>query len=435
MRPGRRKEYDQTVRLFQAIGRASLAVDIQNSHSGNMAVIFREPGGREIMAVTATGSQKGDLEAEDIRFLPMKETDYQSQGASRESLVHARVLNLKDVRASLHAHAKDLTIITLDDEPKPHVSRPFIPVDPLGFFYLKGLVPVEWMEVPSGSPEMAEVVSSRLALSPAVVIQAHGTFTRGRTLEEAFFHACLANNSAYIIRLLEKLKVDVESLRAEAQARPEFYFDPRLSVYEIGGRVTRWTHGEDGAEFVKASARLFESRLSPFHTGSASMRFGENLLFAPQASRPRDIGGPLRRLPLGAGKGDSFEAGRHKALYAAGDFRALLHCYLPEAEALARGADPDTGRPAERLTAIDAEGRYLYSHLPIVAPGVETAELGRLIAEHPLVVVRGGGVWASGQRALSEALHHLSSLRDICLYRIGALERGLDLRIMELARS
>jgi len=28
-------------------------------------------------------------------------------------------------------------------------------------------------------------------------------------------------------------------------------------------------------------------------------------------------------------------------------------------------------------------------------------------------------------------LHHPSSLREICLYRIGAFERGLDLRKME----
>jgi hypothetical protein len=45
--------------------------------------------------------------------------------------------------------------------------------------------------------------------------------------------------------------------------------------------------------------------------------------------------------------------------------------------------------------------------------------------------VRGGGVWSVGQQSLSEVLHHPSSLREICLYRIGAFEQGLDLRKME----
>jgi hypothetical protein len=45
--------------------------------------------------------------------------------------------------------------------------------------------------------------------------------------------------------------------------------------------------------------------------------------------------------------------------------------------------------------------------------------------------VRGGGVWAVGSQSLSEVLHHPSSLREICLYRIAAVERGLDLRKME----
>jgi ribulose-5-phosphate 4-epimerase/fuculose-1-phosphate aldolase len=291
---------------------------------------------------------------------------------------------------------------------------------------------VEWVEVPSGSKEMAAVLSLRLAASPAVVIQAHGAFTRGRTLEEAFFHACLANNAGYVVRLLEKLKRNVDRLRAKARARPESFFDLRLSAYDSSpGRIFGQVRGKVRAEFAAAGARFFESRLSPFHTGSASLRAGSSMIFAPQVSRPRDLDGPLLKLPLGAGEEDAFEAGRHKALYAARDFQALLHCYLPEAEALARGADPTAGGPAESLRPIDAEGRYLYPMAPVVPPGIETEELGRLLQEYKMVVIRGGGVWAAGYRDLAEALHHPSSLRDICLYRIGAFERGLNLKKLE----
>lgn len=61
----------EVVRLFQSIGRASLLGDIQNSHSGNMALKIRGAGGREVMAVTTSGSQKGDLEPGQICFLPL----------------------------------------------------------------------------------------------------------------------------------------------------------------------------------------------------------------------------------------------------------------------------------------------------------------------------------------------------------------------------
>jgi hypothetical protein len=40
-------------------------------------------------------------------------------------------------------------------------------------------------------------------------------------------------------------------------------------------------------------------------------------------------------------------------------------------------------------------------------------------------------VCAVGEQSLSEALHHPSSLREICIYRLAAFERGLDLRKME----
>jgi ribulose-5-phosphate 4-epimerase/fuculose-1-phosphate aldolase len=436
MRSGSRKATEEVVTLFQAVGRASLVYDIQDSHSGNMAVKIKGADGREVMAVTATGSQKGDLEPDQVCFFPFSVTDYRAQRASTESIIHARVLSLEGVQASLHAHTKDLMIATLDDEPKPNAPRAFVPIDPLGFFHLKSLIPVDWIRVPSGSSEMAELIRSRLADYPAVVVQAHGVFARGRTLPEAFFHACLANNSGLIVRLLERLKVDLIRLRAEVASGAGACFDLHLSDYDLGTEsLLDVPRDKVRQDFAKTGARIFESRLSPFHTGSISKRGKEDMLFAPQASRPRDLGGPLRNLSLERQPDDTAEAERHKAIYAVSDFQTLLHCYLPEAEAQAHWVDPATGRPAERITAIDAEGGFLYPVVPVVPPRSETADIVRLLQDHKMVVVRGGGVWAAGRRSLSEVLHHPSSLREICLYRLGALERGLDLRKMELGRS
>ena len=90
------------LRLFQSIGRASLLYDIQDSHSGNMAVKVRGPGGEDQIFITATGSQKGDLEPEQICCLSATETDYGYYKASSETDIHARILALPG-RGRVHA--------------------------------------------------------------------------------------------------------------------------------------------------------------------------------------------------------------------------------------------------------------------------------------------------------------------------------------------
>jgi hypothetical protein len=52
-----------------------------------------------------------------------------------------------------------------------------------------------------------------------------------------------------------------------------------------------------------------------------------------------------------------------------------------------------------------------------------------------MAVVVGGGVWAAGEQAVGEALRHVSSIRDICFYRIMAQSRGLNLAAMEPERA
>jgi ribulose-5-phosphate 4-epimerase/fuculose-1-phosphate aldolase len=280
---------------------------------------------------------------------------------------------------------------------------------------------------------MAEIIPKRLADHPATVIQAHGTFTRGRTLKEAFFLQCVANNAGAVVRAAKKLGVDVEALRASLRADPAAFFSYPPDRFGIEGDEVNGFAEETEIlrEFRKAGARIFESRLSPFHTGSMSVRGVNDLLYAPKASMPRDIGGPLLKIPLRAEASDSAELGWHKTIYAATDFQTVMHCYLPDAEAQAHFRYPGEEGPSDRIVPIDAEGSFLYLVIPVVPPKPDPETLIRLLHEYKVVVVRGGGVWAVGQQSLSEVLHHPSSLREICLYRIGAFEQGLDLRKME----
>jgi L-fuculose-phosphate aldolase len=434
---GKWKASDELMRLFQAVGRASLLIDIQDSHSGNMAVRWTDESGAEKIVITATGSQKGDLEPSQICFLSTAETDYGYYKASSETDIHARILALPGVRASMHAHVKELIIATLDDADKPGRPPDFVPVDPLAHYHLGGSIPVDWFAVPSGSPEMARLLPARLAEHPLTIIFGHGAVAKGRSLKEAFFRLCVANASGVVVRLLWKLGVDVEALRQAVLRDPAASFSFAPPAFEDGedGRCDFPEEEEIRSEFLKAGNRIFESRLSPFHTGSMSVRGVDAMLYAPKASMPRDVPGPLLRIPLEAAADETRELRLHREIYAAGDFQTVMHCYIPEAEAAARYVYPDDTRPADRIIPVDAEGTFLYLVIPVLPPGSTSETLIRLLHDYKVAVVRGGGVWAVGSQSLSEVLHHPSSLREICLYRIGAVERGLDLRKMEPAKA
>ncbi|HUU39086.1 MAG TPA: class II aldolase/adducin family protein [Candidatus Desulfaltia sp.] len=427
------KASEDVLRLFQSVGRASLLYDIQDSHSGNMAMRYRDEAGNDWIVITATGSQKGDLGAGDICFLSPDETDFGYYKASSESDIHARILALEGVGASIHAHTKDLTIVTLDDAAKPNRPAPFLPVDPLGYYHLGSVVPVDWVAVPSGSAEMTRTIPERLAEHPATVVQTHGTFAKGRTLQEAFFRVCVANNAGAVVRRLRQLKVDIEGLRERVRAAPDEAFSYPPSAYTVGDDhiLDFPEETEILREFSRAGARIFESRLSPFHSGSMSVRGVESMLYAPKASMPREIGGPLRKVTLENEDNDPPELRIHKQIYAGSDFQTVIHCYVPEAEAQAHFIYPGEKSPLDRIVPIDAEGSFIHLVVPVVPPRTGISDLVRLLHDYKMVVVRGGGVWAVGAQSLSEALHHPSSLREICLYRNGAFEQGLDLRKME----
>ena len=143
------------------------------------------------------------------------------------------------------------------------------------------------------------------------------------------------------------------------------------------------------------------------------------MLYAPKASMPREVGGPLLRVPLAPAPADDAETALHKAIYAGSDFQSVMHCHVAEAEAAAYYVYPGETAPADRIIPVDAEGSFLYLVIPVLPPDVPAAALIRALHDYKAVVVRGGGVWSVGGQSLSEVLHHPSSLREICIYRIG----------------
>lgn len=422
------------IHLFQTIGRILLDKDLEDSHSGNISTLWEDEQGNEKIVITAAGSQKGDLDPSQICFLSPSETDFGYYKASSETDIHAKILSLPGVRAVIHAHTKELTIMTFDEEEKPNKPSPFIPIDVLGFYHLNGSIPVDWVEVPVGSPEMTKIIPNRLAHHKTTVLQGHGTFAKGSTLKETLFNVCIANNSGYIARLANKLDIGIQNLRKEITKSPSKYFPYPLKKYTQEREKTREIQGEKEIyeEFQKTAARIFESNLSPFFTGSMSIRGVDRMLYAPKASIPREIRGPIEEIPLSLKKKESDrEMTIHQQIYKNTDFQTVIHCYVPEAEAVSYFIPPGQKKPINRVVPIDAEGSFFYLVIPILPPSFKWEALIRLLHDYKIVIIRGGGVWSVGEQSLSEALHHPSSLRDICLYIIGAYERGLNLSKMQ----
>jgi len=416
----------ELIRKIIAVGRACLNRDMQDSHSGNIAARWVNEEGVPCVAITRNGSQKGELKQGDVCFPSMEETDFGHYRASSETNIHARILSMKGIQASMHAHTKHATVETLGPAGKSGPMAPLELIDPLGRHHLGGSVPVHRFAVPSGSPEMTRIIPGYLENHASVIVQNHGAFAGGRCLEEAFFRVCLVENAGYVVHLARTFGANTAAPRAEAGGDPVDDYD-----FENLGRIDFEDEPQTVQEFLRTGYRIFEQGLSPFHTGSASIRCVDTMLYTPAASMPHDLPGPLLEVPLAHEEGESFSAGMHRYIYNHSNFQTVIHTFTPEVEAALLYVSPGEEKPPSRIIPIDAEASFLYPSVPILEAGADPQILVEALHDYTLAAVRGGGVWSVGEQSLSEALHHNSSMRDMCLYLLGALRRGLDLRDLE----
>jgi len=438
---GMKLDRAEIFKQIRAVGRALLTADLENSHSGNISVRVRDEAGRDYLAITATGSQKGELTPDKICYPALTSTNYGHFKASSETDIHALILQLPGANATIHGHTKWATVVTLDDDgmTKQNPRRPLRPVDPLALRYLTE-VPVDWYPVACGSVEMADGIALRLADHPSCMVQAHGTFVRGGSLAEAMFYLCLTEHAGYVLGLLGLLGADVDAIRRQAdKMRPGL--EQSLPAYdaEQNGRVD-FADEEDTVElFLTEGFRAFESRYSPFHTGSMSIKTAGTLLYLPHATMPRDLPGPMLEFPLPGGDeaerrwGWDLKMSRH--IFKETPLKALAHFYPAEVDALSLASLDALARGTPKIIPIDAEGGFLYPSIPVLPPDPDPDLLCRTLLDYKMAAVAFGGVWAAGEQSVGEALRHVSSLRDICFYRIMAQSRKLNLDGMAPERA
>jgi methylthioribulose-1-phosphate dehydratase len=161
--------------------------------SGNFSIVIDESPLR--LAITRSGTQKGDLTANDILEVDAEGTSIGTTAGmpSAETRLHLEVVHARPAAAVLHTHSVWSTL--LSDRLAARGG-----VELKGYEMLKGLAGVtthdhrEWMPIVENDqdmPRLAETVAATLKSSAdchAFLLRRHGLYTWGATVPEAVRH-------------------------------------------------------------------------------------------------------------------------------------------------------------------------------------------------------------------------------------------------------
>jgi L-fuculose-phosphate aldolase len=372
------------------IGRAMLTLGIQNTHSGNISVRVGDE-----MYITKTGAMKGHLEERDIVLPGLFEPKSGLFQASSETGTHRKILEYAG--SAIHTHSLSATLLS-------YILDTLQPVDALGKNFIKS-IPVIEFEYPVGSKEMENRIPEILKDHPGMIIKTHGPMTRGSTVEESFFILNIIDYSSEILLNLKMLGVALKSI-------PKLSY-PRLGSFEGLKGVQTTRDRELIHQFKRVSSDIFTMKLSPFQTGSISVRDGNEMLYCSSASLPQGMESDIHRVELQNTMEDYFIC-LHQAVYRYSHSQAAIFSHSPLAlvqsfKLVSLGKD--------RIIPIDAEGGYLYPAIPIVMPDEDLKSIIRRAESYKMVVIAGVGALAVGQTP-THCIHHNSSLKNISYLKI-----------------
>ncbi|MBE0461503.1 MAG: class II aldolase/adducin family protein [Candidatus Aminicenantes bacterium] len=380
---------DKTKEQIIKIGKAMLALGLQNTHSGNISIRMGED-----MYITKTGSMKGHLQERDIVISGLKAPKFGLFQASSEIGTHQKILRY--AQAAMHAHSLPATLLS-------YIVPEVKPIDFLGKKYLHS-IPVVEFEYPVGSKEMEEEIPIVLETSSTMIVKAHGPFVRGASLHEAFLFLCILDYSSEILLNLKTLGVDLEKL-------PEFNY-PEAKKYKAPENIKETQDKELISQFKRTSTDVFSLKLSPFHTGSLSVRDGNEMIYSPALSSPEDLENDILRVKIGQEDDDFFRT-LHQAVYRYSSAKSAIFTHSPFAMIQ---SIKTTAEGLDRIVPIDAEGGYLYPAIPVLPPDTDFQSIIEKATRYKMVALAGLGVLAIGHTP-GYTIHHCSSVKNICFLK------------------
>jgi L-fuculose-phosphate aldolase len=193
---------------FVWVGQELLASGLIDSHGGNMSV----RDGDKIF-ITRRGCRLGNLTENDIIEVPLSGESPADHNASRELIVHRAIYSGTDAKAIVHAHGAYSVALSITE-------NKIIPQDAEGTFFLKGVSIVRARDT-IGSAEVARLISPLFGGNPAVMVRGHGSFTKGKNLEEAYQYTSCLENTSRIVYLVKSLNAFQQQQIVQQAPKPQ----------------------------------------------------------------------------------------------------------------------------------------------------------------------------------------------------------------------
>ncbi|MCX6009269.1 MAG: class II aldolase/adducin family protein [Chloroflexi bacterium] len=213
-------EKKAVIEAAQEMARKGLVVGT----AGNMSLRLKDPGGRELLAITPSGRYYDSLKVDDIVVVDFAGQRVEGElKASIETVMHIEVYKArKKVNAVVHAHPAFCSVIAVAGlEIPPLIDEQVI--------YIGGEIKVAQYAFP-GTPELAKNAVSALGPRNAVILANHGALSVGRDMREAMTICELTEEMAKIyVSVLSLGKVN--PLPAEVVELEKAFF---ASIYGEG---------------------------------------------------------------------------------------------------------------------------------------------------------------------------------------------------------
>jgi L-fuculose-phosphate aldolase len=160
--------------------------------SGNISMRLREPGGRELVAITPNNRHYDSMTVGDIGIVDLEGQLVEGElTTSIETMLHIGVYKARNkVNAVIHTHPVFSSIFSVSGQEIPPILDDQIT-------YLGGEIKVAEYSLP-GSQDLVSNVIPALGPRNAVILANHGALTVGRDMKEAFVNCEMLEKTAKI---------------------------------------------------------------------------------------------------------------------------------------------------------------------------------------------------------------------------------------------
>ncbi len=150
--------------------------------AGNISILYRNS-----IIIKKRGAPLGFLKNKDLVIAPLKGEELE---ASSELPTHQAIYKKTDAKAIIHSHPPHAVILSL-------ILDEINPVDTEAPILIGNKIPV--LSDGAGNSCSPEEIAEVLKDHKVVIVKGHGSFARGKSLEEAFSITTTLEHSCYVL--------------------------------------------------------------------------------------------------------------------------------------------------------------------------------------------------------------------------------------------